>query len=201
MLFRSSLFLFWVASHLSVDEVSNLCYITIVRETGREPPPFPSFYFMKPNTSVWDHDANVRIPKIAQDDQADYEGELVRLLDSSNPFSCFISKYADGTVNGQCLILGRDAKDVSIDDALDYVGAWTAGNDISSRKLQSQPHLAGKMPQFGFSKSFDTYAPMGPVLVAGNLIDDPKSLRITTKIDGQVRQDESVSDLDRKSVV
>ena len=51
----------------------------IVRETGREPPPFPSFYFIKPNTAVWDHEANVRIPKIAQDDQADYEGELVSL--------------------------------------------------------------------------------------------------------------------------
>lgn len=51
----------------------------VVRETGREPPPFPSFYFIKPNTSVWDHDANVRIPKIAQNDQADYEGELVSL--------------------------------------------------------------------------------------------------------------------------
>ncbi|KAI5458342.1 hypothetical protein BGZ63DRAFT_456957 [Mariannaea sp. PMI_226] len=147
-----------------------LNYAKHIRETGREPPPFPSFYFMKPNTCVWDHGVNVRIPKIAQDDQADYEGEL-------------------------CLILGRDAKDVSIDDALDYVGAWTVGNDISSRKLQSQPHLAGKMPQFGFSKSFDTYAPMGPVLIAGNLIDDPKTLHITTKIDGQIRQDESVGDL------
>ena len=51
--------------------------LDVVRETGREPPPFPSFYFIKPNTTVWDHEANVRVPKIAQDDQADYEGELV----------------------------------------------------------------------------------------------------------------------------
>ena len=93
------------------------------------------------------------------------------------------------------MILGKDTKDVSVDEALDYVGAWTVGNDISSRKLQSQPHLAGKMPQFGFSKGFDTYAPMGPVLVAGPLIDDPSALHITTKVDGKIRQDESVSDL------
>ena len=59
-----------------------ICAMKItVRETGREPPPFPSFYFIKPNTCVWDHDANVRIPKIAQDDQADYEGELVSAKD------------------------------------------------------------------------------------------------------------------------
>lgn len=48
-----------------------------VREAGRKPPPFP-FIFFKPNTTVHDHGAPVVIPKIAQDDQADYEGELVR---------------------------------------------------------------------------------------------------------------------------
>ena len=84
---------------------------------------------------------------------------------------------------------------MSREEALDYVGGWTAGNDISSRKLQSQPHLAGKMPQFGFSKGFDTYAPMGPVLVASDLIGDPKKLHITTKVNGEVRQDEGVHDL------
>jgi hypothetical protein len=49
-----------------------------VKEAGRTPPPFP-FIFFKPNTTVIDHGAPVIIPKIAQDDQADYEGELVRL--------------------------------------------------------------------------------------------------------------------------
>ena len=48
-----------------------------VKEAGRSPPPFP-FYFFKPNTCVIGHQENVIIPKIAQDDQADYEGELVR---------------------------------------------------------------------------------------------------------------------------
>jgi len=84
---------------------------------------------------------------------------------------------------------------VSTEEALDYVGGWTAGNDISSRKLQSQPHLTGKMPQFGFSKGFDTYAPMGPVLVANDLIGDPEKLHITTKVNGEIRQDEGVHDL------
>lgn len=47
-----------------------------VKEAGRTPPPFP-FIFFKPNTTVQDHGAPVEIPLIAQDDQADYEGELV----------------------------------------------------------------------------------------------------------------------------
>lgn len=49
-----------------------------VREAGRQVPPFPSIFF-KPSTSVIGHDENVIVPKIAQDDQADYEGELVSL--------------------------------------------------------------------------------------------------------------------------
>ena len=47
----------------------------IVKEAGRTPPPFPSIFF-KPNTTVLGHGAPVIIPKIAQDEQADYEGEL-----------------------------------------------------------------------------------------------------------------------------
>lgn len=47
-----------------------------VREAGRQVPPFPSIFF-KPSTSVIGHNENVIVPKIAQDDQADYEGELV----------------------------------------------------------------------------------------------------------------------------
>lgn len=110
------------------------------------------------------------IPKIAQDDQADYEGEL-------------------------CLVIGKDAKDVSIDEALDYVAAYTAGNDISSRKLQRDPKLAGNVPQWGFSKGFDTFAPLGPVLVRSDLIGDPKKLLLKTIIDGEVRQEEHIADL------
>jgi 2-keto-4-pentenoate hydratase/2-oxohepta-3-ene-1,7-dioic acid hydratase in catechol pathway len=51
----------------------------LVREAGRNPAPFPSLFF-KPSTSVHDHNAPVVIPKIAQDEQADYEGELVSRL-------------------------------------------------------------------------------------------------------------------------
>ena len=49
-----------------------------VREAGRQPPPYPSIFF-KPNTTIVGHNDKVVIPKIAQDDQADYEGELVSL--------------------------------------------------------------------------------------------------------------------------
>ena len=95
----------------------------------------------------------------------------------------------------QCLVMGKDAKDVSKEEALDFVAAYTVGNDLSSRKLQLKPALAGPSPQFDFSKGFDTFAPLGPCLVASELIGDPSDLHLTTKINGNVRQDESLSDL------
>ncbi|KIW83637.1 hypothetical protein Z517_02883 [Fonsecaea pedrosoi CBS 271.37] len=146
-----------------------LNYAKHIKEAGRQPPPFP-FIFFKPNTTVQDHDAPVVIPKLAQDDQADYEGEL-------------------------CIVIGRDAKDVPLDQALDYVGGYTAGNDVSSRKLQRDPELAGRVPQWGFSKGFDTFAPLGPCLVAPDLIGNPADLHLKTIVDGETRQSEGVSDL------
>jgi 2-keto-4-pentenoate hydratase/2-oxohepta-3-ene-1,7-dioic acid hydratase in catechol pathway len=140
-----------------------------VKEAGRTPPPFP-FIFFKPTTTIHDHNSPVTIPLIAQDSQADYEGEL-------------------------CLILGRDAKNVSIENALSYIAAYTVGNDISSRKLQRDPALAGRVPQWGFSKGFDTFAPLGPCLVAGSEIKDPRELLLKTVVDGELRQEEGVSDL------
>jgi len=146
-----------------------LNYAKHIKEAGRQPPPFP-FFFFKPNTCLQDHDAPVVIPKLAQDDQADYEGEL-------------------------CIVMGRDAKDVSREEALDYVAGYTSGNDVSSRKLQRDPQLAGNVPQWGFSKGFDTYAPLGPALISSELIPDPSKLHLKTIIDGETRQSESVSDL------
>ncbi|KAH7393698.1 hypothetical protein BKA64DRAFT_676774 [Cadophora sp. MPI-SDFR-AT-0126] len=146
-----------------------LNYAKHIKEAGRSPPPFPSIFF-KPTTCIADHDSDVVIPKIAQDDQADYEGEL-------------------------CLIVGKDAKNVSREDALSYVGAYTVGNDISSRKLQRDPAFAGRIPQWGFSKGFDTFAPLGPCLVNPDLVGEPAKLYLKTIVNGDLRQDESVGDL------
>ncbi|KAK3949498.1 hypothetical protein QBC32DRAFT_243577 [Pseudoneurospora amorphoporcata] len=150
-----------------------LNYLTHIRETGLPPSSYPVMFF-KPATAVHDHGANVIIPKIAQDDQADYEGEL-------------------------CVIIGKDAKDVQEADALDYVAAYTAGNDISARKLQLDPRLAGPMPQADFSKGFDSFAPLGPALVSTRLIrGDPAELAqltLRTTVDGELRQEASVADL------
>lgn len=75
------------------------------------------------------------------------------------------------------------------------MAGYTVGNDISSRKLQRDASLAGSVPQWGFSKGFDTFAPLGPALVSSRLIDDPAKLHIQTRINGQLRQDAGIDDL------
>ncbi|KAG4269969.1 hypothetical protein FPRO04_11925 [Fusarium proliferatum] len=158
-----------VASDVSILRCVGLNYATHIREAGRKTPPFPSIFF-KPSTTIHDHGVNVVIPKVAQDDQADYEGELV-------------------------VIIGKDAKNVKESEALDYVAAYTAGNDISSRKWQRDPNLAGGVPQWGFSKGFDTFAPLGPALVSSSVIAAPEKLHLQTIVDKETRQDAGLDDL------
>jgi 2-keto-4-pentenoate hydratase/2-oxohepta-3-ene-1,7-dioic acid hydratase in catechol pathway len=140
-----------------------------VQEGGRTLPPYPST-FIKANTCLNDHGAPIVIPKIAQDNQADYEGEL-------------------------CFIISKDCKDVSNAEAYDYIGGYTSGNDVSSRKLQRDPLLAGTVPQWNFSKGFDTYAPLGPQLVSTKVIPDPSKLHLKTIVNGELRQNSGIDDL------
>lgn len=93
------------------------------------------------------------------------------------------------------MIIGKDAKNVSEAEALNYVAAYTAGNDISSRKWQRDPNLAGGVPQWGFSKGFDTFAPLGPALVSSSVITSPELLHLQTIVDNDIRQDAGLDDL------
>ncbi|KAI1533489.1 fumarylacetoacetate hydrolase family protein [Pyrenophora tritici-repentis] len=146
-----------------------LNFIKHIQEGGRTLPPYPPT-FIKANTSLSDHASPIIIPKIAQDNQADYEGEL-------------------------CFIISRDAKDVLASSARSYIGAYLAGNDVSSRKLQRDPLLAGTVPQWNFSKGFDTFAPLGPQLVNSAVVGDVNRLELRTTVNGEVRQQSGIEDL------
>jgi 2-keto-4-pentenoate hydratase/2-oxohepta-3-ene-1,7-dioic acid hydratase in catechol pathway len=118
---------------------------------------------------VADHGSEVPIPTIAQS-QCDYEGELV-------------------------ILIGKDAKDVSEEAALEYVAGYTVGNDISARDWQRDSDKAGPVPQWTFSKSFDKCAPLGPCLVASHVLGDAGNLGLQTFVNGELRQDGNTSDL------
>src|SRR5436305_6991322 len=108
--------------------------------------------------------------KLAQDDQCDYEGEL-------------------------SIVIGKTGKNIKREDALDYVAGYVSSNDISTRKWQRDPAFAGSVPQWCFSKGFDKYAPLGPMMASPKLVGDASNLRIQTFVNGESRQDSNTNDL------
>lgn len=90
------------------------------------------------------------------------------------------------------VIIGKDAKDVSEANALEYVLGYTAGNDVSARNFQL-PDISGG--QFCYAKSFDGFAPIGPAILTTAVIDDPQKLEYTTKVNGEVRQKTETGDM------
>jgi 2-keto-4-pentenoate hydratase/2-oxohepta-3-ene-1,7-dioic acid hydratase in catechol pathway len=84
------------------------------------------------------------------------------------------------------VVIGKRCARVSKDQALEVVLGYTCVNDVTVRDLQK------KDGQWARAKGFDTFCPVGPRIVPGL---DPRNLRITTRVNGVVKQDSSTSDL------
>ena len=87
------------------------------------------------------------------------------------------------------VVMGKPARNVTEEDALNYVFGYTCGNDLSTRDLQFV-----RSNQWVLSKTFDGFAPIGPCLVTADSID-PNNLRIGSVVNGEVRQDSNTSDM------
>jgi acylpyruvate hydrolase len=96
--------------------------------------------------------------------QLDYEGELA-------------------------VVIGERARNVTVADALGYVGGYTIINDVSARDLQ------GSEPQWIRGKALDTFAPLGPVVLDAAAAPPVGEMRIRTRVNGDVRQDASCADM------
>lgn len=86
-------------------------------------------------------------------------------------------------------VIGKTCKDVSEQDAPDCVAGYFVMNDVSARDIQ----FIDK--QYTRAKGFDTFGPCGPWLTTPEEIPDPHNLRITTKVNGEIRQNSSTSNL------
>lgn len=84
------------------------------------------------------------------------------------------------------VVIGRRARRVTRESALDFVMGFTCVNDVTVRDLQK------KDGQWTRAKGFDTFCPIGPRIVADL---DPKNLAIATRVNGAIKQDSSTSDL------
>ncbi len=84
------------------------------------------------------------------------------------------------------VVMGKAAKNVSADEAKEYILGYTCFNDVTARDLQ------GKDKQFTRSKSFDTFAPIGPWIETEL---DPANCKVESYLDGQLKQSGNTSDL------
>jgi 2-keto-4-pentenoate hydratase/2-oxohepta-3-ene-1,7-dioic acid hydratase in catechol pathway len=86
--------------------------------------------------------------------------------------------------------IGRPGRRIAEADAWSYVAGVTGGQDISDREEQFRA-----LRQFTMAKSFDTYAPLGPVLVTSDELPNPDDLGLSCSVDGEVVQSSRTSDL------
>jgi transcription initiation factor TFIIH subunit 2 len=91
------------------------------------------------------------------------------------------------------IVIGKDAKNIPASQAFDYILGYTVGNDVSARNFQLPANISGG--QFGYAKSFDAFAPIGPCIASTAIIPDPQKLTYTTKVNGEVRQKTGTDDM------
>jgi 2-keto-4-pentenoate hydratase/2-oxohepta-3-ene-1,7-dioic acid hydratase in catechol pathway len=92
-------------------------------------------------------------------------------------------------------VIGKTGKNIPRERALEYIAGYVVSNDVSARTWQRDPAYAGVVPQWDFSKGFDKYAPLGPMLVSPEVVGDASNLRLQTWVNGELRQDSDTSDL------
>jgi 2,4-didehydro-3-deoxy-L-rhamnonate hydrolase len=91
------------------------------------------------------------------------------------------------------VVIGRRARDLGEADAMDHVAGYTIANDISTRDVMNRPGFP--MTDFLMTKGRPTFKPVGPYIVPREFVADPRDLRITLRVNGEVMQDEGVDDI------
>ena len=132
-------------------------------ESGMDLPAEP-VVFAKASSSVIGHRAPIRLPAVSS--KVDYEVELA-------------------------FVVGRAAKNVPEERAMQHVAGYTVLNDVSARDYQLEK--AGG--QWHLGKSFDTFCPIGPWLVTPDEIEDPHSLDLQCTVSGERLQASNTSQM------
>lgn len=91
------------------------------------------------------------------------------------------------------VVIGRAATGVPVETAWDHVAGLTIANDVSARDIQRRAMIGDPVASIGVAKSFDTFKPLGPCLVTADEFTDRVDLRIRTRVNGEVRQDDRTS--------
>jgi 2-keto-4-pentenoate hydratase/2-oxohepta-3-ene-1,7-dioic acid hydratase in catechol pathway len=131
-------------------------------EEGLEPPESPAIFLKTTTSVVASGDVVTWDPDYTT--QVDYEAELA-------------------------VVIGRTARHVRVEDALDHVLGYTCLNDVSARDVQFADL------QWARGKSLDTFCPMGPALVTADEVGDPQALDVRFLLNGRVEQQATTADM------
>jgi len=140
-------------------------YRAHAEELGNPIPTLP-LVFIKSINSLSSHRSPIELPRGLESTKVDYECELA-------------------------VVIGKAAKNVREEDALNHVFGYTIANDVSARDWQKEFGQG----QFCQGKSFDTFCPLGPWIVTADEIPDPQALRLSARLNGETVQDSSASDM------
>jgi 2-keto-4-pentenoate hydratase/2-oxohepta-3-ene-1,7-dioic acid hydratase in catechol pathway len=135
-------------------------------EETKAPLPKHPVLFMKSPGAVQNPGDPILLPRKLRSDSVDYECELA-------------------------VVIGKPAKNVSRENAIEHVLGYTCANDVSARDWQKE----GGGGQWCRGKTFDTFCPLGPVLVTPDELPNPQALRITTRVNGETLQDWRTDDM------
>lgn len=127
------------------------------------PPPSRPYLWIKPSTVLLDPEGVIELPGDA-------------------PMVCHESELA--------IVIGREARDVSVADAQAHIFGYTCINDVSAGQLTDMAAYFASQ-HFVDGKTYDTFGPIGPAIVTDL---DPADLRIQCRVNGATRQDHRTSD-------
>jgi len=136
-------------------------YVDHAKEQGLQAPEDPAIV-IKPRTTLNGSTSDIVCPDFVT--QLDYEVELA-------------------------IIIGKNCKNISIDEASSAIFGYMVFHDVSARDIQF------KDKQFTRGKSFDSFAPCGPWITTKDEIKDAQNLKLTTKVNGELRQNSSTNNM------
>ncbi len=171
------------------DNLSKLSFTHEINEFRLLPPIMKSFKIICLAFNYTDQASWVRFGKNPPKEPIIYMKPRTSLIGPIDDINCpkFVKQLDyEGEL---AFVIDTKCRKVTEDEARDYIGGYFVLNDVSARDVQAIDK------QYTRAKGFDTFGPCGPWLTTSDEISDPCNLHITTKVNGEIRQDSSTKNL------
>jgi 2,4-diketo-3-deoxy-L-fuconate hydrolase len=149
--------------------------------------------------------AAINYPRPGDENKKKDDGIIRRPYMFEKTASCVTGPYDDvvkpqgyDDIDGEVelgVVIGRKGKRIPIERAMDHVAGYMVCNDLTVRGFRKQGELPVPGPDWFGSKCHDDFAPLGPFFVPRAFVPDCRNLRLTLKVNGELRQDGNTRDM------